>query len=87
MTYITDKLDHIGSIESTPKWTGRIASWIQARKRKRASKQAILHLLSFDDHKLEDVGMTRTELIGELGYDPDRSRELLRIEYLYRPRL
>lgn len=87
MTYITDKLDHFGSAETTPKWIERIASWFLAKKRKRTDKQAILHLLSFDDRRLEDVGMTRSELIGKLGYDPDRSRDLLRVQYFYLPRL
>lgn len=87
MTHITDKLDHFGSAESTPKWTGRIASWFLAKKRNRASKQAVLHLLSYDDRELEDMGLTRAELTRELGYDPDWSRDLIRAEYFYLPHL
>ena len=87
MTHITNKLDHFGCAEPTPKWTGRIASWFLAKKQNRASKQTILHLLSFDDRKLEDIGLTRAELTRELGYDPNWSRNQFRAEYFYLPHL
>ncbi len=87
MTHITGHPDHAGSAESTPKWTGRIASWFLAKKQKRASKRAVLHLLSFDDRKLRDIGLTRAELTRELGYDPNWSRGKLRVEYFHLPHL
>lgn len=87
MTHITDKLDHYGSVEFMPKWTERIASWFLAKKRKRACKQTILHLLSLDDRKLQDIGLPRAELTRELGYDPNWSRDRFRAEYFHLPRL
>ena len=87
MTHITDNLHHISSAESTPKWTGRIASWFRAQKEKHANKQTILHLLSYNDRLLRDMGLTRAELIEELGYDPDWSRDLFRAANYHLPHL
>ncbi len=87
MTHITDELDHFGPTEPSPGWIGRIASWFLAKKQQRATKRAALHLLSFDDRKLQDIGLTRAELARELGVDPNWSRDKFRVEYFHLPHL
>ena len=37
---------------------------------KQARKRDIRQLLSYDDRLLADMGASRTDLVGELGYDP-----------------
>ena len=87
MTHITENLDHVDITGTAPGWVRRIASWFLAKKRKRASKQTVLYLLSHDDRWMEDVGLTRADLTRKLGYDPNWSRNLSRAEYFYLPHL
>ncbi|KLN61595.1 hypothetical protein WH96_04410 [Kiloniella spongiae] len=51
-------------------WVSNIRSWFLARRQKNARKREIHALLSYDDKWLEEVGLSRAQLVGELGYDP-----------------
>ena len=57
-------------IISNETWRTGIRSWFLAQLEKFARKREIRQLLSYDDKWLEDVGLYRAKLIGELGYDP-----------------
>lgn len=79
MAHVTDRLHDTGSLLSTELWTGKIASWLRARIEKHARKQDILHLLAHNDRLLDDMGVSRPELVSELGYDPGELPGLYRL--------
>ncbi|WP_120497240.1 hypothetical protein [Kiloniella sp. EL199] len=51
-------------------WMLNIQSWFFARQQKNARKREIHALLAYEDKWLEEVGLSRAQLVGELGYDP-----------------
>ena len=51
-------------------WGSRFRSWLLARRKRNARKREIYKLLSCDEKWLKDIGVSRVQLVGELGYDP-----------------
>ncbi len=70
MAHRTDALNSTGSRSLAGRWAGAIGSWLHARRRKNERKQVALQLLSYDERCLEDMGLSRWELVEVLGYDP-----------------
>lgn len=53
-----------------------IPSWFSRWREKRAKKISLIKLLSYEDQYLEDIGLSRREIIDELGYDPRELRNI-----------
>ena len=70
MAHETAGLGSTGSISLTGRWTAEIGSWFRARRERHVRNQYVLHMLSYDERLLEDIGLSRSELVGELGHDP-----------------
>jgi len=49
---------------------GSIKAWRLAMTRNREKQRAIRHLLSLDDRLLDNIGLTRSDLIAEIGRRP-----------------
>lgn len=52
------------------KWMSVVVSIFHRWHEKNARKQDIKRLLASDERFLDDIGLQRTELVSELGYDP-----------------
>jgi uncharacterized protein YjiS (DUF1127 family) len=76
MAHKTDDLCSTDSIRLQDNWIGIIGSWLRARRDKYARNQDILQILSHNSHMLKDIGFSREQLVGELGYDPRQLPEL-----------
>jgi len=87
MTHITETLHHTGSTQYTPKWAERVASWYHAWKERKEQDQKVLLMLSYNDHLLEDIGLSRQDLIDKLGYDPDEYPGIVRLGNYRMPHL
>ncbi len=74
-TYVLHSKD---SVQPTGRWSGRIRSWLRARREKKEKKQVTRDLLSYDERYLEDLGLSRWELVREFGHDPYAIPELYR---------
>jgi len=70
MAHETDDLHNTDSISRTDRWTAAIGFWFRARRMKCARNSEILELLSLNERLLKDTGLSRSQLVGELGYDP-----------------
>ena len=51
-------------------WQSRFRSWFLARRKRNARNREIRKLLGGDEKWLKDIGVSRVQLVGELGYDP-----------------
>ena len=87
MAHIVDSLHHTGSIPTTPGLATRIASWFHAWKERSDREYRLLHMLSYSDHLLQDMGLSRKDLTKELGYDPDADLRIAQLSNNYMPRL
>lgn len=70
---MTDKTDDPITTEPNSglsRWATAFGFWFQKRRGKRAHNNFIHQLLSEDKRVLEDIGVPRSELVRELGYDP-----------------
>lgn len=76
MAHKTDDLCSTNSISPQNDWIGTIASWFRARHDKYVRNHDILQILAHDAHLLKDMGFSREQLVGELGYDPRQLPEL-----------
>lgn len=70
MAYETHSRHSSGSISLTDEWIAEITSWLRARREKISRNREIRNLLSYDERLLEDAGLSRPELVWELGCDP-----------------
>lgn len=70
MAYETHSRHSSGSISLADEWTAEITSWLRARRKEFSRNREIRHLLSYDKRLLEDAGLSRSDLVWELGYDP-----------------
>ncbi len=70
MAYELDSPHCITPISITGRLRSTIASWFRAWCEKRARKRSLNLLVTHDKRILEDIGLLRSELVGELGYDP-----------------
>ena len=63
MTHITETLQHTGSPSYTLGWAEQIASWYHARKARKEHDQRLVRMLSLNDHLLDDIGLSRQDLL------------------------
>ena len=70
MEYQTHSLQNHNSISWVNEWTTEIVSWFHERREKNIRNRAIRLLLTRDERLLNDIGVSRSELVGELGHDP-----------------
>lgn len=70
MAYELEGPHSIAPMPITDKWIKAIDSWFRVWCEKRARKQSLHLLASHDERILEDIGLPRSELVRELGYDP-----------------
>lgn len=52
------------------RWAEKFRLWRHARRERNERKRLLKGLLAYDERTLEDFGLTRRELILELGHDP-----------------
>ena len=78
MTQATYALHSKDAVPTTAGWTGRVRAWLRARREKKERKQITRDLLSYDERYLEDLGLSRLELVREFGHDPYEIPELYR---------
>ena len=62
-------------------WVNRVNTVFTRAKQRRIDRQAFSHLLSLDDHILDDIGVSRSDviLVSRLPLDINASRELDKI--------
>ncbi|MGI9407924.1 MAG: hypothetical protein ACR2O4_16225 [Hyphomicrobiaceae bacterium] len=87
MAHVTERLHHTGSLPSESNWMETVGSWIRSRIENHARKQDIRRLLGYSDRLLEDMGLTRYELVEELGYDPGELPAMYRLGTYRMPHL
>ncbi len=63
------------------RWASRINTVFVQRKQQRINRQAFNHLLALDDHILDDIGVTRNDIVeaSQLPLDVNASLELEKI--------
>ncbi|WP_108882106.1 DUF1127 domain-containing protein [Anderseniella sp. Alg231-50] len=76
MAHRTDDTCNTRSVSLQDSLLGAIGSWLHARREKYAKNRDILQILSHDARLLNDIGFSREQLVGELGYDPCELPEL-----------
>lgn len=70
MAHKTDEMHNTQSVSLQDTWLGVIGYWLRARHEKYVRNRDILQILSHDARLLNDIGFSREQLVGELGYDP-----------------
>lgn len=70
MAYQSDSTYHASS--TTPKggWAALLVSWFAKRREKKVEKIRLRKLLSYSDHTLNDIGLSRSRIIEKHGSDP-----------------
>lgn len=66
----TDRQYSVDSTSSKGRWIASMADWLTNWRRKYLRKQEIKELLSCNESVLDDIGLLRSELVSELGFDP-----------------
>lgn len=70
MAQETDGLHSFGSNSSKDRWALAIASGFRTWREERAKKLVIQQLVDQDERILEDIGLSRSKLVRDLGHDP-----------------
>lgn len=70
MTRKTDGSHRIDSNAITGEWTRTIVSGFRAWRERRLKQQVIQSLIAQDERILDDIGLSRMKLVGDLGHDP-----------------
>lgn len=76
MVYDTGQCCHASSPAIKDGWRTSIVSWLSREHENNIRKTRLKKLLSYDDHTLEDVGLSRPKVIQELGYDPREAQHI-----------
>lgn len=76
MVYETDRSCHASSTSTQEGWTASIVSWFSRRHENSVKKIRLLKLLSYNDDTLDDIGLSRSKIINDLGYDPCKAHHI-----------
>jgi uncharacterized protein YjiS (DUF1127 family) len=82
----TDRTNQAISIAKEDNWIASIMQRLITWRNKNRDKTMRKKLLSYDDDTLMDIGLSRTKLIKELGFDPaeaQRTYTVFAFPYLY----
>lgn len=70
MAYPTNATHRTGTLSPAAGPAHAIRSLFRRWREKRAKKRLIMQLLSYNERNLEDMGLTRADLVDALGHDP-----------------
>lgn len=87
MAYELEISNSIAPISIAGRLKNEMISRFHAWSEKRARKQSLKLLSTHDERILEDIGLQRSDLVEELGYDPSELPRLLRASAYNNPYL
>ena len=70
MTYPTNATHRTGTLSPAAGLAQSIRSLFRRWREKSVKKRLIVQLLSYNERNLEDMGLSRAELVDALGHDP-----------------
>lgn len=76
MVYKADRNCHASSTTKKDGWTASVVSWFSKRHARKVEKIRLKKLLSYDDHTLKDIGLSRSMIIEKHGFDPHEAQRM-----------
>lgn len=70
MAYQSDCTYHASSALVKGGWAALLVSWFAKRNERKVEKIRLKKLLSYSDHTLKDIGLSRSKIIEKHGSDP-----------------